>query len=158
MFLFWTWPFFGLQFNCFIYFWLLWLGFESALWMDLFCAVTHSFSSFLSSDESRPPQKAAGGPESPDIHMYDDSEEDDNEIGNADPVQDDLYARKLGMTGQPPAFVHFDTFLPKFWTPEEDVHVKKIRLGSQRRPWYREMQGFRSVQLQRKIQPTLYLY
>ncbi|XP_062861460.1 LIM domain only protein 7 isoform X2 [Trichomycterus rosablanca] len=94
------------------------------------------------SDESRPPQKAAGRPESTDIHTYDDSEEDDNEIGNADPVQDDFYARKLGMTGQPPATVHYDTFLPKFWTPEEDVHVKKIRLGSQRRPWYREMQGF----------------
>lgn len=78
--------------------------------------------------------------------MYDDSEEEEDEIGYADPVHDDLYARKVGQTvAQPISTVHYDKFLPKFWTPEEDMHVQKIRLGSQRRPWYRKIQGFRSV-------------
>ncbi|XP_037343907.2 LIM domain only protein 7-like [Pungitius pungitius] len=38
--------------------------------------------------------------------------------------------------------VSYDKFLPKFWTPEEDVHIQKIKLGSQTRPWYKKMQGF----------------
>lgn len=110
------------------------------------CAVTHAFSSLLSSSETRPPQKAARRSASADVYMYDDSAEEDDEIGYADPVQDDLYARKVGLTvSQPISTVHHDKFLPKFWTPEEDIHVQKIRLGSQRRPWYRKIQGFRSV-------------
>lgn len=84
-------------------------------------------------------------PGSTELCIYDDSEEDDDEFGYADPVQDDLYARKVGVTPQTSASVSYDTFLPKFWTPEEDAHVKKIKLGSQRRPWYRKIQGFRSV-------------
>ncbi|KAL1267981.1 hypothetical protein QQF64_033344 [Cirrhinus molitorella] len=81
-------------------------------------------------------------PASAGVCIYDDSEEEDEEFGYADPIQDDLYARKVGLTPQPSATVPFDKFLPKFWTPEEDAHVKKIKLGSQRRPWYRKIQGF----------------
>ncbi|XP_050974408.1 LIM domain only protein 7 isoform X3 [Labeo rohita] len=81
-------------------------------------------------------------PASAGVCIYDDSEEEDDEFGYADPVQDDLYSRKVGLTPQPSATVPFDKFLPKFWTPEEDAHVKKIKLGSQRRPWYRKIQGF----------------
>ncbi|KAI5621156.1 LIM domain only protein 7, partial [Silurus asotus] len=96
----------------------------------------------FSSGESKLPQKAARRSVSADVYMYDDSEEED-EIGYADPVQDDLYARKVGLTeAQPISTVHYDKFLPKFWTPAEDMHVQKIKLGSQRRPWYRKIQGF----------------
>lgn len=77
--------------------------------------------------------------------MYDDSEDEDDEVGYADPVQDDLYARKVGIKPQPVTNASYDKFLPKFWTPEEDVHIQKIKLGSQRRPWYKKMQGFRCV-------------
>lgn len=77
--------------------------------------------------------------------IYEDSEDEDDEVGHADPVQDDLYTRKMGIKPQPAGSVAFDKFLPKFWTPEEDVHVQKIKLGSQRRPWYKKMQGFRCV-------------
>lgn len=77
--------------------------------------------------------------------IYDDSEDEDDEVGYADPVQDDLYARKMGIKPQPVTNVSYDKFLPKFWTPEEDVHIQKIKLGSQRRPWYKKMQGFRCV-------------
>ncbi|XP_055086746.1 LIM domain only protein 7-like [Periophthalmus magnuspinnatus] len=71
---------------------------------------------------------------------YDDSEDSDDEVGHADPVQDDLYTRKMGTKPQLPALSH-DKFLPKFWTPEEDIHIQKIKLGSQKRPWYKKMQG-----------------
>lgn len=80
------------------------------------------------------------------LFRYDDSEdEDDDEVGYADPIQDDLYARKIGAKPQRAASVSYNKFLPKFWTPEEDVRVQKIKLGSQRRPWYKEMQGIRCV-------------
>ncbi|XP_029967535.1 uncharacterized protein LOC115402966 [Salarias fasciatus] len=74
--------------------------------------------------------------------IYGDSEDEDDEVGYADPIQDDLYARKMGVKPQLPNKASYDKFLPKFWTPEEDVHLQKIKLGSQRRPWYRKMQGF----------------
>uniref|UniRef100_A0A669F6R6 Ubiquitin carboxyl-terminal hydrolase n=1 Tax=Oreochromis niloticus TaxID=8128 RepID=A0A669F6R6_ORENI len=77
--------------------------------------------------------------------IYDDSEDEDDEVGYADPVQDDLYARKMGIKPQPTSSVSYDKFLPKFWTPEEDIHIQKIKLGSQRRPWYKKIQGFRCV-------------
>lgn len=77
--------------------------------------------------------------------LYDDSEDEDDEVGYADPVQDDLYTRKMGVKPKPASPVSYDKFLPKFWTPEEDVHIQKIKLGSQRRPWYKKMQGFRCV-------------
>ncbi|XP_066542360.1 LIM domain only protein 7 [Hoplias malabaricus] len=94
------------------------------------------------SSESGSPQKAVRRPASADACMFEDSEEEDDEIGYADPVQDDLYARKVGVIPQPSANVPYNKFLPKFWTPEEDAHVQKIKLGSQRRPWYRKIQGF----------------
>ncbi|XP_056245086.1 LIM domain only protein 7-like [Seriola aureovittata] len=74
--------------------------------------------------------------------ICDDSEDEDDEVGYADPVQDDLYTRKMGVKPQPAGNVSYDKFLPKFWSPEEDVHIQKIKLGSQRRPWYKKMQGF----------------
>lgn len=77
--------------------------------------------------------------------MYSDSEDEDDEEGYADPVQDDLYARKVGIKAQPIGNVSYNKFLPKFWTPEEDIHMQKIKMGSQRRPWYKKMQGFRCV-------------
>ncbi|XP_059356056.1 LIM domain only protein 7 isoform X1 [Carassius carassius] len=94
------------------------------------------------SSKSQPLQRTYRRPASAGVCVYDDSEEEDEEFGHADPVQDDLYARKVGLTPQPSVTVPFDKFLPKFWTPEEDAHVKKIKLGSQRRPWYRKIQGF----------------
>ncbi|XP_026127885.1 LIM domain only protein 7-like isoform X3 [Carassius auratus] len=94
------------------------------------------------SSKSQPLQRTYRRPASAGVCVYDDSEEEDDEFGHADPVQDDLYARKVGLTPQPSVTVPFDKFLPKFWTPEEDAHVKKIKLGSQRRPWYRKIQGF----------------
>ncbi|XP_036829909.1 LIM domain only protein 7 isoform X10 [Oncorhynchus mykiss] len=74
--------------------------------------------------------------------MYDDSEDEEDDVGYADPIQDDLYARKVGALPKSTVDVSYDRFLPKFWTPEEDTHVQKIKLGSQRRPWYKKIQGF----------------
>ncbi|XP_070694387.1 LIM domain only protein 7-like [Pempheris klunzingeri] len=74
--------------------------------------------------------------------IYDDSEDEDDEVGYADPIQDDLYARKMGIKPQPAGNESHDKFLPKLWTPDEDIHIQKIKLGSQRRPWYKKMQGF----------------
>ncbi|XP_041115672.1 LIM domain only protein 7 isoform X4 [Polyodon spathula] len=68
-------------------------------------------------------------------------EEDDN--SSPDVCKDDLYARKVGVVLLPTANVPYDKYLPKYWSPEEDQHVQKIKLGSQRRPWYRKFQGFR---------------
>lgn len=70
----------------------------------------------------------------------------DEDRGYADPVLDDLYARRVLVSDHQTSInVDSDKFLPKFWTPEEDLHVRKIRLGSQRRPWYKKMQGLRFV-------------
>lgn len=76
---------------------------------------------------------------------YDSEDEDEDEMGQADPVQDDLYTRKIGLLLQSSINESYNKFLPKFWTPEEDAHVRRIKLGSQSRPWYRKMQGFRCV-------------
>uniref|UniRef100_A0A3P9D4U6 LIM domain 7a n=1 Tax=Maylandia zebra TaxID=106582 RepID=A0A3P9D4U6_9CICH len=48
----------------------------------------------------------------------------------------------MGIKPLPTSSVSYDKFLPKFWTPEEDIHIQKIKLGSQRRPWYKKIQGF----------------
>lgn len=77
--------------------------------------------------------------------LYDDSEDEDDDEGYADPVQDDLYARKMGVRAQPAGNECHNKFLPKVWTPEEEVHLQRIKLGSQKRPWYKKMQGFRCV-------------
>ncbi|KAM9851139.1 LIM domain only protein 7-like [Aulostomus maculatus] len=104
-------------------------------------------SSGINTGETQPPKKGsvrvdhrrAVCTDSLFREMYDDSEDEDDEVGYADPVQDDLYTRKIGAKAQT---VSYDQFLPKFWTPEEDIHIQKIKLGSQRRPWYKKMQGF----------------
>lgn len=80
--------------------------------------------------------------------LTEDSSESDEGRGYADPVQDDLYARRvLQAAHQSSSITDPDKFMPKFWTPEEDAHVRKIRQGSQRRPWYKKMQGFRLVHM-----------
>lgn len=79
---------------------------------------------------------------------YATSEDEDDEVGYADPVQDDLYARKVGARNLAAGDASYHKFLPKLWTPKEDVHIQKIKLGSQSRPWYRKMQGFRCVRVQ----------
>ena len=72
-----------------------------------------------------------------------DSEDDYTE---ADPVLDDLYARRVQQTlHQTSTNRNYDCFLPRYWTPEEETRVRTIYLGSQTRPWYRKMQGLRSV-------------
>ncbi|XP_056134806.1 LOW QUALITY PROTEIN: LIM domain only protein 7-like [Lampris incognitus] len=74
-----------------------------------------------------------------------DSEDDDKE---ADPVLDDLYARRVRQTlRQTSSNLHYDHFLPQYWTPEEEIRVRRIYLGSQRRPWYRKLQRLRSKSL-----------
>ncbi|TDH06707.1 hypothetical protein EPR50_G00115960 [Perca flavescens] len=106
-------------------------------------------SSGINSGETKPVQQGAvrmdhRRPVSTDSlfrEICDDSEDEDDDVGYADPIQDDLYSRKMGVKPQPVAKVSYDKFLPKFWTPEEDVHIQKIKLGSQRRPWYKKMQG-----------------
>uniref|UniRef100_A0A3B4TZR7 LIM domain 7a n=1 Tax=Seriola dumerili TaxID=41447 RepID=A0A3B4TZR7_SERDU len=90
--------------------------------------------------------------------ICDDSEDEDDEVGYADPVQDDLYTRKMGVKPQPAGNVSYDKFLPKFWSPEEDVHIQKIKLGSQRRPWYKKMQGFSLHPLYRQTIQTYILH
>ncbi|XP_062286580.1 LIM domain only protein 7-like [Scomber scombrus] len=74
-----------------------------------------------------------------------DSEDDYTE---ADPVLDDLYARRVQQTlHQTSTNRNYDRFLPRYWTPEEETRVRTIYLGSQTRPWYRKMQGLRSKSL-----------
>ncbi|KAL7852490.1 hypothetical protein SRHO_G00182750 [Serrasalmus rhombeus] len=107
-------------------------------------------SSLQDGKTSLPPYRVSGRDEKAMLEnefllraMAEDSGESDEGQGYADPVQDDLYARRvLQATHQTSVNIDSDKFLPKFWTPEEDAHVGQIRLGSQRRPWYRKMQGF----------------
>lgn len=73
-------------------------------------------------------------------------EDSDDDFAEADPVQDDLYFRRLQQTGrQTSSCPRFDRFLPQYWTPEEEARVHTIYLGSRRRPWYHKMQQSRSV-------------
>ncbi|XP_077392163.1 LIM domain only protein 7 isoform X5 [Festucalex cinctus] len=74
--------------------------------------------------------------------LYANSEDEDDEVGYADPVHDDLYTRKVGARPLVAGDDSYHKFLPKLWTADEDVHIQKIKLGSQKRPWYRKMQGF----------------
>ncbi|KAL3056160.1 hypothetical protein OYC64_018787 [Pagothenia borchgrevinki] len=107
-------------------------------------------SSGVNSGEMQPPRQGSERedhrrPVSTDSlfrEIYGDSGDSDEEEGYADPVQDDLYSRKMGIKPQPVAKVSYDKFLPKFWSPEEDLHIQKIKMGSQRRPWYKKIQGF----------------
>ncbi|XP_070771019.1 LIM domain only protein 7-like [Enoplosus armatus] len=118
-------------------------------------------SSGINSGEMQPPQHSsvrvdhhqAVSSDSLFREIYYDSEDEDDEVGYADPIQDDVYARKMGVKPQPARNVSHDKFLPKFWTPEEDVHIQKIKLGSQRRPCP-HIQPHNPPQLP-KIQPPL---
>ncbi|XP_074944768.1 LIM domain only protein 7 isoform X6 [Phalacrocorax aristotelis] len=67
-------------------------------------------------------------------------EDEEEEIGIPNIEKDDLYFRKLSSSAAN-AVVAFDKFLPKFWTPEEELLWKKIRKSSFK-PWYKEIQGF----------------
>ncbi|XP_040440159.1 LIM domain only protein 7 isoform X9 [Falco naumanni] len=67
-------------------------------------------------------------------------EDEEEEIGNPNIEKDDLYFRKLSSSAAN-TVVAFDKFLPKFWTPEEELLWKKIRKSSFK-PWYKEIQGF----------------
>ncbi|XP_075774985.1 LIM domain only protein 7 isoform X3 [Pelodiscus sinensis] len=71
---------------------------------------------------------------------YSDDEEE-KAVGIPNIEKDDLYVRKLNSAISNPA-VCFDKFLPKFWTPEEELHWKKVKKGSSSKPWYKELQGF----------------
>ncbi|XP_014105936.1 PREDICTED: LIM domain only protein 7 isoform X3 [Pseudopodoces humilis] len=68
-------------------------------------------------------------------------DEDEEEVGIPNIEKDDLYFRKLSSSA-PNTVVAFDKFLPKFWTPEEELLWKKIKKSSFK-PWYKEIQGFR---------------
>lgn len=73
-------------------------------------------------------------------------EDSEDDYTEADPVLDDLHFRRMQQTlHQTSANLHYDRFLPQYWTPEEEVRVRRIYLGSQRRPWYHKMQRLRSV-------------
>ncbi|XP_049909764.1 LIM domain only protein 7-like isoform X3 [Epinephelus moara] len=75
-------------------------------------------------------------------------EDSEDDYTDADPVLDDLYFRRLQQTlHQTSNNPDYDRFLPRYWTPEEETRVRTIYLGSQRRPWYRKMQGLRSKSL-----------
>ncbi|KAI1241816.1 hypothetical protein IHE44_0005314 [Lamprotornis superbus] len=67
-------------------------------------------------------------------------DEDEEEVGVPNIEKDDLYFRKLSSSA-PNTVVAFDKFLPKFWTPEEELLWKKIKKSSFK-PWYKEIQGF----------------
>eukprot|EP00064_Thunnus_orientalis_P015500 superscaffoldBa00002881_g15553 len=78
-------------------------------------------------------------------------EDSEDDYTEADPVLDDLYARRVQQAlHQTSANPNYDRFLPRYWTPEEEIRVRRIYLGSQRRPWYRKMQGLRASQIQVK--------
>ncbi|KAG7264684.1 hypothetical protein CRUP_035343 [Coryphaenoides rupestris] len=67
------------------------------------------------------------------------SPSDEEEAGEADPVADDLFARRLRQHHHQttaPRRDH-DLFLPRLWTPEEAARVRVVLGGSRRRPWYR---------------------
>lgn len=70
-------------------------------------------------------------------------DEDEEEVGIPNIEKDDLYFRKLS-SSVPNTVVAFDKFLPKFWTPEEELLWKKVKKSSFK-PWYKEIQGFRCV-------------
>ncbi|XP_029816829.1 LIM domain only protein 7 isoform X8 [Manacus vitellinus] len=68
-------------------------------------------------------------------------DEDEEEVGIPNIEKDDFYFRKLSSSTSH-TVVAFDKFLPKFWTPEEELLWKKIKKSSFK-PWYKEIQGFR---------------
>lgn len=85
-----------------------------------------------------------GGPAATCLSFGDESSSDDETGAIPDIEKDDLYARKLNPVGAGPGVAR-DTFLPKYWTPEGAEGWKQIQLGSQRRPWYKQIQYIRFV-------------
>ncbi|NXX53877.1 LMO7 protein, partial [Scopus umbretta] len=77
-------------------------------------------------------------------------EDEEEEIGVPNIEKDDLYFRKLSSSAAN-TVVAFDKFLPKFWTPEEELLWKKIRKSSFK-PWYKEIQGFSQFSLLQALQ------
>ncbi|NXJ90726.1 LMO7 protein, partial [Corythaixoides concolor] len=77
-------------------------------------------------------------------------EDEEEEIGIPNIEKDDLYFRKLSSSAKN-TVVAFDKFLPKFWTPEEELLWKKIRKSSFK-PWYKEIQGFSQFSLLQALQ------
>ncbi|KFP53798.1 LIM domain only protein 7, partial [Cathartes aura] len=77
-------------------------------------------------------------------------EDEEEEIGIPNIEKDDLYFRKLSSSAGN-TVVAFDKFLPKFWTPEEELLWKKIRKSSFK-PWYKEIQGFSQFSLLQALQ------
>ena len=73
-------------------------------------------------------------------------EDSEEEYTEADPVLDDLYTRKVQLSHhQTSTNLNYNRYMPRHWTPEEDVHVRKIYQGSKKRPWYRKLFDLRSV-------------
>ncbi|OXB66943.1 hypothetical protein ASZ78_014104 [Callipepla squamata] len=79
---------------------------------------------------------------------FDEDEEEEIAVPNIE--KDDLYFRKLSSSASN-TVVPFDKFLPKFWTPEEELLWKKIRKSSFK-PWYKEIQGFSQFLLLQALQ------
>ncbi|NXG30000.1 LMO7 protein, partial [Dromaius novaehollandiae] len=77
-------------------------------------------------------------------------EDEEEAVGIPNIEKDDLYLRKLSSSA-PNTVVSFDKFLPKFWTPEEELLWKKIRKSSFK-PWYKEIQGFSQFSLLQALQ------
>ncbi|NXM02756.1 LMO7 protein, partial [Tyrannus savana] len=77
-------------------------------------------------------------------------DEDEEEVGVPNIEKDDFYFRKLSSSASN-TVVAFDKFLPKFWTPEEELLWKKIKKSSFK-PWYKEIQGFSQFSLLQALQ------
>ncbi|NXF99471.1 LMO7 protein, partial [Sakesphorus luctuosus] len=77
-------------------------------------------------------------------------DEDEEEVGIPNIEKDDFYFRKLSSSASN-TVVAFDKFLPKFWTPEEELLWKKIKKSSFK-PWYKEIQGFSQFSLLQALQ------
>ncbi|XP_039912089.1 LIM domain only protein 7 isoform X8 [Hirundo rustica] len=77
-------------------------------------------------------------------------DDDEEAVGIPNIEKDDLYFRKLSSSA-PNTVVAFDKFLPKFWTPEEELLWKKIKKSSFK-PWYKEIQGFSQFSLLQALQ------
>ncbi|NWR30926.1 LMO7 protein, partial [Tachuris rubrigastra] len=77
-------------------------------------------------------------------------DEEEEEVGIPNIEKDDFYFRKLSSSASN-TVVAFDKFLPKFWTPEEELLWKKIKKSSFK-PWYKEIQGFSQFSLLQALQ------
>ncbi|NWR94420.1 LMO7 protein, partial [Furnarius figulus] len=77
-------------------------------------------------------------------------DEDEEEVGIPNIEKDDFYFRKLSSSASN-TVVAFDKFLPKFWTPEEELLWKKVKKSSFK-PWYKEIQGFSQFSLLQALQ------